>query len=51
MDKSISKEQLNAIEKFMNEMEIDFEMKKRMEERQRKYGTLTEEEKKRQFTI
>ena len=38
-------------DKIVEEVENDPETKRRMEKRQRKYGTLTSEELRRQFTI
>jgi len=47
----IEKEKLDEFLKIVEEVEKDSKSNKRMEERQRKYGTLTSEEKQRQFTI
>ena len=51
INKSEIENQLNDINEFMNEIENDPKLKKRMEENQRKYGILTEEDLKKQFTI
>lgn len=48
---AVEKEELGAFLDIVKEVESDPEGRRRMEENQRRYGTLTEEELKKVFTI
>lgn len=50
-NKSEMGEKLDDIDIFLNEIENNPKLKKRMEENQRKYGTVKKEDLEKQFTI